>query len=272
MSKFTSNKVYFVDEAGDTTIFNKKGRVIIGNEGVSRFFILGLLEIGDLNSLNVQLNSLRANLLSDPYFKGVPSMQPGNKKTALSFHAKDDLPEVRREVFNLLRNRDDFRFFAAVADKYSTLDYIRSRETQDWNYRYKQDEAYDFLVRRLFKERLHKAEEFRIMFAKRGSKERTKTLKQQLEIARRRFRNASEDAPLIDVESGLSRNYPGLQAVDYFLWALQRLFEIAEDRFLIPLWKHYKLVIDLNDYTNHKYGEYYNKKNPLTREKLESRL
>jgi hypothetical protein len=40
--------------------------------------------------------------LADPYFKGVPSMQADAKKTALFFHAKDDLPEVRREVFRVL--------------------------------------------------------------------------------------------------------------------------------------------------------------------------
>ncbi len=28
---------YFVDEAGDPTLFNRKGQLIIGNEGCSRY-------------------------------------------------------------------------------------------------------------------------------------------------------------------------------------------------------------------------------------------
>jgi len=32
---------FFVDEAGDDTLFDKKGRVIVGQEGCSNYFILG---------------------------------------------------------------------------------------------------------------------------------------------------------------------------------------------------------------------------------------
>jgi hypothetical protein len=34
---------YFVDEAGDGTLFNRKKRVVVGQEGCSKFFILGVL-------------------------------------------------------------------------------------------------------------------------------------------------------------------------------------------------------------------------------------
>ena len=34
---------YFVDEAGDTTLFGRYGKVLIGTEAVSRFFIVGRL-------------------------------------------------------------------------------------------------------------------------------------------------------------------------------------------------------------------------------------
>ena len=40
-----STRHYFVDEAGDGTLFDGKGRVLIGSEGCSRFFILGLVDI-----------------------------------------------------------------------------------------------------------------------------------------------------------------------------------------------------------------------------------
>ena len=36
---------YFVDEAGNGEIFDKKGRVIIGTEGCSHFFMMACLTL-----------------------------------------------------------------------------------------------------------------------------------------------------------------------------------------------------------------------------------
>ena len=106
-------KHYFVDEAGDPVLFDGKGRVLIGTEGCSRYFAVGLLDVADAAKLAAELDQLRAGLLADPYFKNVPSMQPEARKTALYFHAKDDLPEVRREVFKLLQ-RHELKFSAVA--------------------------------------------------------------------------------------------------------------------------------------------------------------
>ncbi len=88
-----------MDEAGDSTLFDNKGRVLIGTPGCTRFFILGCLEVEQPQELEVALHQLRTRLMQDPYLNRAPSLQPNAKKTALSFHATDDLPEVRREVY-----------------------------------------------------------------------------------------------------------------------------------------------------------------------------
>lgn len=62
-------RYYFVDEAGDTTIFGQHGKVLIGEQGCSRYFILGVLDVPDPGSLQHELEALRHSLLSDPYFK-----------------------------------------------------------------------------------------------------------------------------------------------------------------------------------------------------------
>lgn len=64
-----SPRSYFVDEAGDSDIFNKKGKVIIGSAGFSKYFILGLLDIPNPKGIESDLNDLRLQLLKDPYFK-----------------------------------------------------------------------------------------------------------------------------------------------------------------------------------------------------------
>jgi hypothetical protein len=130
----TSVVHYFVDEAGDPTLFNRKGRLIVGDEGCSSYFILGKLEIEEPGVLSAQLATLRQELVADPYFKAVPSMQPEHRKTALAFHAKDDIPEVRREVYRLLLNAK-VRFYAVVRDKTHLATYVQHQNARDADYR-----------------------------------------------------------------------------------------------------------------------------------------
>ncbi len=264
---------YFVDEGGDGTLFDGRGNVIIGEEGCSRFFILGLLDVADPGKLKQSLDDLRGRLLSDPYFKGVPSMQPQARKTALAFHAKDDLPEVRREVFALLRNIEGLRYFAVVADKWQVLEYVRQRNLRDPDYRYHSNELYDFLARRLFRNLLHKDHEYEIIFAKRGTSDRTSALRAALEMARERFTQKwgiVSSAP-IHVSASTPVKQVGLQAADYFTWALQRLYERGEERYLGYLWPSIHLVLDIDDKRKKDYGVYYTRKNPLTAAALEWR-
>ena len=260
---------YYVDESGDPTLFDSKGRVLVGSEGCSRFFILGLLQVSDPEGLDARLADLRARLLSDTYFSGVPSMQPDARKTALAFHAKDDLPEVRREVFTLLK-QEEVRFFAVVRSKKATLAYVRSRNQMDPDYRYHPNELYDYLVRRLFRDRLHQSDRNVITFAKRGKSDRTRALMEALESARLRYSQiwGSSVDTSIEMASSLSRDQGGLQAVDYFLWALQRLYERGEERFLHLIWPRCRLVHDVDNTRTAKYGAYYNKKAPPSAEIL----
>ncbi len=262
---------YFVDEAGDGTLFNPRGKVIINTPGCSRFFILGMLQVDDPTTLGIVLNELRKRLLADPYFKDVPSMQFQAGKTALAFHAKDDPQEVRREVFELLYDFDGLRYFAVVRDKQRVLDYVRERNAREAAYHYNVNELYDFMVRRLFRERLHQYAEYEITFAKRGKSDRTEALRAAIAIARERFearRNISSNAPITITATTPPLNNC-LQAADYFNWALQRLFEQGEDRFVTYLWHQFRLVVDMDDSRKAEYGAYYNKNRPLTRAALE---
>jgi hypothetical protein len=264
-------KHYFVDEAGDPVLFDSKGRVLMGTEGCSRYFAVGLLDVVEPAALAADLAKLRAQLLADPYFKDVPSMQPSEKKTALYFHAKDDLPEARREVFKLLQ-RHAMRFSAVVRDKQAVLDYVRTRNQRDANYRYRPDELYDHAVRRLFKERLHKHEGYKICFAIRGNSHRTAAFRQALETARDRFARQRGLAVTgqLEVKAAYPSAEPVLQAVDYFLWALQRVFERREDRFLELLWPQCSLIVDADDTREAEYGAYYTRQKPLTAAALKS--
>ena len=269
----TSIRHYFIDEGGDSTLFSRKGKVLIDTEGCSRFFIVGLLDVREPATLQQDFDSLRARLMSDPYFDDVPSMQAKWRKTAVAFHAKDDLPEVRREVFRLLRDTGELRFFAVVADKWSVLEYVRQQNESDLKYRYNPNGLYDYLIRCLFKERLHQSSRYHITFSKRGKSDRTAALRQALQIARDRF--AEQHDVISDASLQVSETRPkeqvGLQAVDYFTWALQRLYERGEERYVNYLWQAFRLVQDIHDRRKAGYGVYYTQKKPLNAAALEWR-
>ena len=239
---------------------------MVGTEGCSRFFILGLLDVPDPAALKIRFDELRARLMNDSYFKSVPSMQPANRKTALAFHAKDDLPEVRRDVFRLLRDTEGLRFFAVVADKLSVLEYVRQRNKREPAYRYPPNELYDYLTGHLFKERLSQHNGYRIIFSKRGKPDRLGTLRELIETASESLvqQQGISDDPFMDVFTATPKEHAGLQAVDYFVWALQRLYERGEERYLVYLWDSFRLVHDIDDIRGNSYGVYYTRKNPLT--------
>ena len=271
-NKQTSIRHYFVDEGGDSILFSRKGKAIVGTEGCSRFFILGLLDVLDPITLKDSFEELRTRLMNDPYFKNVPSMQLTERKTAIAFHAKDDLPEVRRDVFRLLHDTEGVRFFAVVTDKLNVLEYVRQRNKRESDYRYHPNELYDYLAGRLFKERLSQHEAYNIIFSKRGKSDRFDVLQKVVETTSEPLsqQNISTD-PVPYVSVATPKEYAGLQAVDYFVWALQRLYERDEDRFLTYLWEAFRLVHDIDDTRQFIDGVYYTQKNPLTVEALRGR-
>lgn len=211
----TLTSCYFVDEAGDPVLFTRGGRVAIGREGCSRYFALGLTWALDPAQLERDLASLRQDLLADRYFANVPSMQREAKKTAIFFHAKDDVAEVRREVFKVLL-RHPLQFFAVYRDKESLLAEVRAQQATDPAYRYHQNHVYDRLVTRLTRERLHRDGGYSVQFARRGASDRTAALSAAMERARLDFATRwgiTSEAPLA-VAAGSPQDSAGLQATD----------------------------------------------------------
>lgn len=255
---------YFLDESGDMVLFDKRGRKVLVGNGASEFFILGKLDVDDPDGLSQELQQLRANLLADPYFHGVPSMQLQEEKTAIAFHAKDDLPEVRREVFQLLL-RHSFRFYAVVRHKHELVKEVRARNKQEPNYRYRQNDLYDSMTRELFRKLRTFSDRIEICYANRGAKDRTHAFEESLKKAEEDFEMAfgfARETKVI-VTGEPARNNPCLQAVDYVLWALQRHYEKKESRFMRMLWDKVGEIHDLDVRVKKEKGAFYTKNNPI---------
>ena len=267
MAEKRSVNNYYVDEAGDLTLFNKRGHVIVGKKGVSQVFMVGMTYLPDPKLACLRLDELRNELLSDPYFKDVPSMQPNAEKTALYFHANDDLPEVRREVF---RRLPEFNAKVQIAIRRKEYLVKTARLLYQRQSRLSPNDVYDDLVKRLFKNSLHTAQRNRIVFARRGKSIRQHALEEAIRRAKSNFERKTEITSDSEttIFSGYPSQYAGLQVIDYYLWALQRMYERGEDRFFCLLAPAYRLIMDLDDTRNKPYGEWYSDANPLELAKI----
>jgi hypothetical protein len=181
---------------------------------------------------------------------------------------------VRWQVLSILRRYEGLRFFAVIRDKRRLLDAVRRRNERSTTYRYHPNELYDAMVRRLFKTVLHKQDEYRICFARRGKSDRTAALRTAIDAARQRFQEQRGivSAAGIHITDSTYPAAPCLQVADYFLWALQRLYERHDDRFIELLWPAFRTVNDIDDVSGSWTGVYYTQKRPLTLAAVKDRL
>lgn len=247
---------FFVDESGDPTFYDRKGNLIIGQEGCSPLLILGLVEIGDPIPIRQAILKLQTEIVNDPYFSDFPSIQ----RTKLAFHAKDDVPEIRYQFYKLLAGLD-FQAQFVVARKIERV--FRN------NFHSKENEFYDHLITRLFDGKLHKHEHNFIYFAKRGSRNRQAPIEGAIEKSIRIFEqkwNTTVNTQTV-VQAQSPAGEPCLSIVDYMNWAVFRAFTRNEMHYFETVRDRVSLLIDLYDMAKYPHN-WYTKKNPFEINKI----
>ncbi|MCW3112190.1 MAG: hypothetical protein JWR18_586 [Segetibacter sp.] len=271
----------FLDEAGDCTFYGKKRKNIIGTEGVSNCFILGLVKFKEpLEPLRQEVIALQKKVEVDPYFQ-VPSVIKKKNSGGYFFHAKDDLPEIRKLFFDFINERK-LSFEAVVARK--------SIERFTTKHKDKEKYFYADALSHLLKNKLHSGEKLVLNIAEKGTSTKNQNLELALEKAKERVakkinkKNVDEAKDFLevldinfvhrkDVQADVVFNVtnpmqePLINIADYLCWTIQRVFEKGETRYYDFVKEKVSLVIDL--YATDKYegfGNYYSPKNPLTAE------
>src|ERR1041384_7155120 len=136
---------FFVDEAGDATFYNRKGRCSVGTEGCSQSLILGFIRIkNDPTQMRKRVLALHREVINDPYFQQLPSFVD----TSVAFHANKDAPEVRYLMFRLIRSLN-FRACFVVSFKDEQL--FREK------FHGRTNAYYDDMISRPFQSSLHRS-------------------------------------------------------------------------------------------------------------------
>lgn len=251
-----TNNYFFVDESGDTTFYNRKGEWMVGKEnGSSLILLMGFIRTTEPEFLRRKLNELKSDVLNDLYLKDIPSM----KKTKISFHAKDDCPEVRYKVFKLLK---DLPFSCNIV-------VARKTEKVFKKYNGNTQELYDSLITHLFKNVLQLSNNNYIYIATRGSKKRQAPLEEAIHNSLL-YTEAKLNHIIDSTQKVLPQTPSGelcLQIVDYCNWAIQRAFIYNDMRYYNFLKEKFGLIVDLYDYKK-GWKNFYKKKNPFDIKKI----
>jgi hypothetical protein len=250
----------FLDEAGDTTFFGKGGIPIIGNAGVSTTFIIGMVRFNtDLPEIRLKIIELAKEIESGTYFKNIPSIIKRSERGGYYFHAKDDLPEIRKQFFDFIRTLDCS--FQAVAGRKLLDLYVKKHNK-------KSNEFYADLLSHLIKDKFERYDKLVLNIASRESSTSYQNLQTSLQKSKERFLKRNENK---SIKAQISFNVqpymkePLLSIADYFCWSVQRVFEKGETRFYDYIQDKISLVVDLYDRENYSGGKnYYTSKNPLT--------
>lgn len=245
-------KMYFyVDESGDPNIVGRKGKNLLEAGTVSKTFIVGYVETEHPNWITRNLELLREEVLKDEYLQGIPSLS----STKIAFHANKDCHEVKERVFKLLKT-SDYKAHVIVARK----DEHRFRNKFGMDAK----KLYEYLVSKLFENRLHLYKKVDIYFSAMGNVVREHNMRDAIELAIATFKqkwgkdNESEIRVFVHSPSQIQM----LQVVDYTLWAVNKVYEKNDFRYYKYLLEKISLVQDVFDTINYP-NIYYTPKNPL---------
>lgn len=252
----------FLDEAGDTTFFGK-GRVpLLGQDGVSLCFGLGMVRFAaPVVKVRAQVENLCRAVETDDYLNRIPSVVKRVQSGGFFFHAKDDPPEVRERLFKWIRETD-CSLEMVVGRKIPGL-FARKHNGKD-------SEFYADLLSHLLKSKLKLGQRLVINIAERGKTTRNHVFALAMAKAQERFAK-KQDPSAISSEVVFNvqnpRTEPLLSVPDYLAWTVQRVFERGETRHYDFVRERISVVVDLYDAENYAGGRnYYTPKRPLTAE------
>jgi hypothetical protein len=240
----------FLDEAGDTTFYGKGNTPIVGTEGVSHSFILGMVTINEpLEAVRQKIMALQQRIANDSYFDEIPSIQKKKATYGYFLHAKDDIPEVRKMAFELIGSID-CHFEAIVARKIYDL-YERKHNG-------KEAEFYADLLSHLLQDKLGEQPLLVLNIAERKKCTTHQNLTKGLEkaIARSASKNSDKGTDgkvVFNVQQPTTE--PILNLADYFCWAIQRVFERGETRYYNFIKNKTLLIHDIYDFEKAKTNE-----------------
>ena len=235
---------------------------ILGNPGVSNVFMLGMVRFDkDLNAIRKIIINAQNKVTESRYYHKVPSVAKRVNKGGFYFHVKDDLPELRKEFFDVILKLNCS--FEVVVGRKDLQLFERKHNRKD-------SEFYADLLSHLIKNNLMEHDRLVLNIAELGNSTNVHNLNLALAKAQKRFILSNPtNIPTTNVQFNIKKfkDEPLLSVVDYYCWAVQRVFEQGETRFYDYISDSIITVIDLyNKKSGTNAASIFDIFNPLTEE------
>ena len=247
---------FFVDESGDPTFYDRKGNLIVGLEGCSPILVLGFIETQNPEPIRKSLLQLQREAVADPYFEGVPSLA----RTAVALHAKDDLPEIRYQVFKLLAQLE-FKAQFVVARKIEKVFRNNFHANEDRILRPPCLPALQEHIAPL------RAEHHLLRQARLSQPPVAFQTAIRLGMTQFEQRWGTPVTTQVAIQAQTPAGEPCLSAVDYMNWAVYQAFTRGEMRYFRQVQDKVSLLVDLYDRPNYP-KNWYNRKNQFDIKKI----
>lgn len=237
----------FLDEAGDTTFFGKGKQLIVGREGVSLAFTMGMVKINrPLPDVRAEVSALRRSVEQDEYLNVIPSVRKRMERGGFFFHACDDTPEVRQLLFRYIKTLD------------CSLEAVMARKIPEIftrKHNHHESEFYADVLSHLIKNKLQMGGKLVLNISSRANSTNNRNLQSALGKATgRAVKKHAPDIITTQVVFNVQnhRAEPLLNVADYLCWSVQRVFERGETRHYDFLGDRIRLVVDLFDQTGYE--------------------
>lgn len=233
----------FLDEAGDTTFYGKRRKPIIGSHGVSNVFMLGMVTFNEpLQPIRSKIIHLQHEIETSAYYENVPSvLKRVQKKGKYFFHAKDDLPEIKKEFFDFIKTVN-CNIQVAVGRK--QIDIFEKEHNS------KEAAFYSDLLSHLIKDKFLRHPRMVLNIAERANSTAIKNLENGLQKAKDQFtakHPEKENKTKVSFNVQKFTSDPLLGIADYLCWTVQRVFERGETRFYNYVNDQVDMIIDVYD-------------------------
>lgn len=205
----------FLDESGKPEIYSRKGTNLVEARLASRYLAIVAIRTMDHLALQQAVTEKRLELLHDPAL----SVKFSPAYSLDAFHAQTDYPEVKRKVYEWIRDCSlELKITAIVAEKakaYAALQRDPAR-------------LYATVAGQLLKRFLHTAEDIEVVFSRRdASLKARERLQLVVDAIRFDFADSHGAVPRTRVVYHHSPHYThgGLQIADYVAHAIFQVFE-----------------------------------------------
>jgi hypothetical protein len=230
-----NKKYFFIDESGTPDFYAKRKRPLWTEPNFEPILMMGMVVTSDRRKLRAQVLDFQKKILADPLFNSIYSVSQPN----WFLHASNDHVDVRLKFIEFLRELEDIKCHIVIGRKIPEIFHSKhnGKETEFY---------FDLLNKMLAHYDFEPIGEYSLYLSQKQSST-VEQFKKALEKALSKQSALAADS-VFNCSIVMSKDYPELSVVDYFMWALKRYITQKDKRYFAALESNFAEIYDIYEY------------------------